>query len=680
MATDMINSLKIGSDVHVLSLPYGACATGADVTAKTVSVDNFSLETGAHVSIKFNNANTATSPTLNVNSTGAKTIYYRGADLNTASLAKQLQGIIEFVYNGTQWEVVGNLDTDTNTKSFTITANASDDDVVVLSGTNGSNAVTYSASHAKKGPSSGYTSGNTTTSISGSGGSGTIKIPQITVDSYGHVTAGADESVTITLPTIPALSETPSTDTSTIKPTGSAKSKTFTAITALGTNNHTITDTTTTYTLDLSEFATTAEISTAMVFKGSLGTNGTITSLPTAAAALVGDTYKVITAGTYANIAAKVGDVFVCSSKPEWVLIPSGDEPSGTVTSIATSGDITGGTITTSGTISHKTSGVTAGSYGPSANATPAAGGTFSVPYLTVNANGHVTAASTKTITIPNHNAFSNVKVGNTTIAADTTTDTLTLVGSNVTLTPDATNDKVTIGITKANVTAALGYTPPSADTNTTYTFTTGDANGQIKVTPNSGDAYNIDVKGLGSAAYTASTAYATAAQGTKADNAFPKTGGSISGAVTLTGTAATTAHLKFSREGYNYITFPSSGHLAFGTSATGADIIVDISPSAFSPYSTADKINLGASDKKWDKVYAVAYYGSGANLTSLNASNIDTGILPSDRLPVVPIAKGGTGATDAANALINLGITTQTSDPGAGSALTKGKIIFVYS
>lgn len=65
----------------------------------------------------------------------------------------------------------------------------------------------------------------------------------------------------------------------------------------------------------------------------------------------------------------------------------------------------------------------------------------------------------------PNQNAFSNVKVGSTTVAADTTTDTLELAGSNVTITPDTTNDKVTIGITKDNVTAALGYTPPTTDT-----------------------------------------------------------------------------------------------------------------------------------------------------------------------------------------------------------------------
>lgn len=48
-------------------------------------------------------------------------------------------------------------------------------------------------------------------------------------------------------------------------------------------------------------------------------------------------------------------------------------------------------------------------------------------------------------------------------------------------------------------------------DTNTTYTVASGDSNGQIKVTPSSGNAYNVSVKGLGSAAYTASSAYASA-------------------------------------------------------------------------------------------------------------------------------------------------------------------------
>ena len=72
----------------------------------------------------------------------------------------------------------------------------------------------------------------------------------------------------------------------------------------------------------------------------------------------------------------------------------------------------------------------------------------------TADANGNNIAS-----TYANQNAFSNVKVGSTTVAADAATDTLELAGSNVTLTPDATNDKVTIGITASNVTTALGNT-----------------------------------------------------------------------------------------------------------------------------------------------------------------------------------------------------------------------------
>ena len=50
---------------------------------------------------------------------------------------------------------------------------------------------------------------------------------------------------------------------------------------------------------------------------------------------------------------------------------------------------------------------------------------------------------------------------------------------------------------------------PKNPNTDTTYTFATGDSNGQIKVTPSGGSAQNVSVKGLGSAAYTDSSAYA---------------------------------------------------------------------------------------------------------------------------------------------------------------------------
>lgn len=70
-----------------------------------------------------------------------------------------------------------------------------------------------------------------------------------------------------------------------------------------------------------------------------------------------------------------------------------------------------------------------------------------------------------------------------------------------------------------------------STDTNTTYVFGEGSTNGAFIVTPSDGSSQSVKIHGLGSAAYTDSTAYATAAQGTLATNAMPKAGGTFTGA-----------------------------------------------------------------------------------------------------------------------------------------------------
>ena len=88
-----------------------------------------------------------------------------------------------------------------------------------------------------------------------------------------------------------------------------------------------------------------AELPQAMIFKGTLDNNpegsATIHALPTAAKQTAGDVYQVIEAATYSGTAAEVGDLFICaqggtaqSPSYSWVLIPSGDVPAGTVTSI----------------------------------------------------------------------------------------------------------------------------------------------------------------------------------------------------------------------------------------------------------------------------------------------------------------------------------------------------------
>ena len=85
---------------------------------------------------------------------------------------------------------------------------------------------------------------------------------------------------------------------------------------------------------------------------------------------------------------------------------------------------------------------------------TPDANKIVTVPLATKSADGAMSAADkTKLDGIAagaevNQNAFSNVKVGNTTVSADSKTDTLELASSGaITLTPDAANDKVTIGV-----------------------------------------------------------------------------------------------------------------------------------------------------------------------------------------------------------------------------------------
>ena len=92
---------------------YGECTVGSTTAAKTVSVTTgtFSLEAGARVSVKFKYANSANNPTLNVNSTGAKNIFHAGSQITTGNAKAMLKGVVEFIYDGTQWHIIGNNDT-----------------------------------------------------------------------------------------------------------------------------------------------------------------------------------------------------------------------------------------------------------------------------------------------------------------------------------------------------------------------------------------------------------------------------------------------------------------------------------------------------------------------------------------------------------------------------------------
>ncbi len=86
---------------------YAVCSTAAATAAKTVTVDDsFALVAGAQVTVKFTDANSVASPTLNVNGTGAKPIYRYGTTAVSTGTTTTgwIAGAVQlFTYDGTGW-------------------------------------------------------------------------------------------------------------------------------------------------------------------------------------------------------------------------------------------------------------------------------------------------------------------------------------------------------------------------------------------------------------------------------------------------------------------------------------------------------------------------------------------------------------------------------------------------
>ena len=157
---------------------YAECSTAASTVAKTVSLTGFNLVTGARIAIKFTVTNTASSPTLNVGGTGAKSIVYRGSAVSAGVLASNR--VYEFIYDGTNWVLIGDLDTNT-----TYSAGAG----LTLSGTQFKHSNSVTAGTAK---------GDDTKTLAFGG---TFTIPTVTYDGQGHITSKG--TTTMTMPAKP---------------------------------------------------------------------------------------------------------------------------------------------------------------------------------------------------------------------------------------------------------------------------------------------------------------------------------------------------------------------------------------------------------------------------------------------------------------------------------------------
>lgn len=132
-----INGLSIDGSANRFN--YCTCTTPAATVTKAVECEGFVLATGSEITIKFTITNTAANPTLKVNNNDAKPIYYRSSAISKGYLAANRT--YTFRYNGTEYELVGDINTDTNTKVTSVanhyapTANADSELTVDASST-----------------------------------------------------------------------------------------------------------------------------------------------------------------------------------------------------------------------------------------------------------------------------------------------------------------------------------------------------------------------------------------------------------------------------------------------------------------------------------------------------------------------------------------------------------------
>lgn len=110
-----VGKVKIGqsgSPVLVGSTLYGTCASTAATVAKVATVAGLdTLFAGLTIAIKFDASNTATNPTLNVSSTGAKGIRINSSTPvgKTPQSSWTAGSVVLLTYDGTYWIMDGGV-------------------------------------------------------------------------------------------------------------------------------------------------------------------------------------------------------------------------------------------------------------------------------------------------------------------------------------------------------------------------------------------------------------------------------------------------------------------------------------------------------------------------------------------------------------------------------------------
>lgn len=279
-------------------------------------------------------------------------------------------------------------------------------------------------------------------------------------------------------------------------------------------------------------------VADAMIYKGTLGTDGTVTKVP-ANGYKVGWTYKVITAGTYAGIKCEVGDILIAINNgpvsgttvvnADWTVVQANIDGAVTGPASATAGHIAvfdgaTGKVIKDGTYTIATSvpsnavftdtKVTSvdNHYKPANGTTligtagsPVTAGGKVVTGITADSSGHITDIITGTIpaapTLSGLGGVGTINASGTaplTLSASKSSTTVTISGSVAEMTAATSNTAGAAGIVPApdaGEQAAFlrgdGTWAFPTDTNTTYVFANG-TDGSFTVTPRNGEPQKV--------------------------------------------------------------------------------------------------------------------------------------------------------------------------------------------